>query len=179
MYWRENIELALLWWEECRDYEDLEREIEKRFEKIDEKAMHGDEGAYLAIWLRYFDKGNEDLLSPLVNDKIACRTMAFNMIDWISMGYRIRRDVDGFLKFFLKLPHDLRREWLKDEDKYTIQKLREFVGEEVFEILSKARVELKIVLDLEEAIPLILKYREKWREKVREILRNAIKNLRT
>jgi hypothetical protein len=81
------------------------------------------------------------------------------------------------LNLLLGLSPELRRWYLQNCDNFYRSLLEKVLGKEAVEILSKTRVELKIVLNTEEALPLIKRFGKEWRERAREAVRKALKSI--
>jgi hypothetical protein len=177
---REYLGLAVLLWEEGYDWEPWQEYFDRKWVIIEERAYHDDEKAWLAYDLYFLERDvgkSEFSILPEKRDRVHQMCAAFHIVDWFLFDCSMRRDVDGFLNAFLKLPHKFRRDFIERLDSYTRGKLRGLVGDEIYELLGKAKVEVKVVLSVEEVVPLIIKYGRDWREKVRELISNVIQKL--
>jgi hypothetical protein len=166
-------ELLKLWWEEVQSIESAHgerRSTALREERLLAKCAHGDERACLAHKLL--------TLSPWFPETLRAAARLASLIRYaISMtaleAY-MRGDREGFLRFLLSLPAALRRWWLTEEDDPPRRWARELLGD-LFELMVKSRVEVKVVLTSEEALRAIELWGAEWREKLRETVRETIK----
>ena len=80
---------------------------------------------------------------------------------------------DKLLEMLLKLKPKTRKRIVEEIKKWehVHQAFKELYGNEVLEIMGKARIEVKIVLKPKEAITLMRKYGNNWKNMLREILR--------
>ena len=95
--------------------------------------------------------------------------------DFIYAFWR-NRDAEGLLRFLLSLPAGVRRAVVEREGFDTFLKL---LPEEVLDVLKKSRVEVKVVLDVEEAVELALKYGSRWRDVVKDMIREAVSRIKS
>jgi hypothetical protein len=198
---RDLIELALIWWDESQSLLEFREYTQGRLKYIVHKARHGDVNAQL--YIEILDWAHETKLTlvktllektkdlpvyewakvrlefpeekqqhPLERLQVELETLVDRVLDGMFRWYYVRGDRDGFVPLFLRLPYKLRKQYL--EKPYVRRLIGEFVGPEMLEVLGKARVEVKVVLDVEDVIPLITAHGSSWRERLREIVRKAI-----
>jgi hypothetical protein len=198
---RDLVELALIWWDESQSLLEFRKHNQDKLEYIAHKARHGDANARLYIeiidWALetrftlekiYLDRTRdlpiydwakvrpefplEKTSHPLEELQGKLETLAANVLDTAYMRCYARGDRDGFISLFLRLPYKLRK-WYLDRP-YAKKMIEEFVGPEILEIMDKARIEVKVVVGVEDVIPLIKTYGSGWRERLKEIVRKAI-----
>jgi hypothetical protein len=198
---RDLIELALIWWDESQSLLEFREYTQGKLKYIVHKARHGDVNAQL--YIEILDWAHETKLTlekmllektkdlpvyewakvrlefpeekqqhPLERLQVELETLADRVLDGMFRWYYVRGDRGGFVSLFLRLPYKLRKQYL--EKPYVRRLIGEFVGPEMLEVLGKARVEVKVVLDVEDVIPLITAHGSGWRERLREIVRKAI-----
>jgi hypothetical protein len=196
------VELAWIWWEESQSLIEYKKYIRDKMEYIEHKASHGDLSARLYIdiinwayetrltltktfldltrdlsvyeWAKVRQEfPHEKFLHPLEELQVELETLSFNIIDVVYERCHARGDRDSFISLFLRLPYRLRKRYL--EPPYRRELVEAFVGSEVMEVMDKARVEVKVVVDVEDVIPLVKKYGGNWREKIREMIKEMIR----
>jgi hypothetical protein len=198
---RDLVELALIWWDESQSLLEFREYTQDRLKYIVHRARHGDVNAQLYTeildwahetklalvkmflentrklpvyeWARAHPEFPEERqYHPLERLQVKLETLLDSLLDEMFRWYYIRGDRDGFVSLFLRLPYKLRKHYL--EKPYVRRLIGEFIEPEILEVLDKARVEVKVVLNVEDVIPLIKMYGSNWREKLREIVRTAI-----
>jgi uncharacterized protein (DUF4415 family) len=171
-----------LWFEELQTFEALVAEKRERLWKLLEQTFHrcnhGDRSSCL-FWsvaslepqMRF-----EDMVSTRL------KTLITGTIGWFILDcytrYNLENDcacVDYLLTVFTKLSPKLRKWCLQHMYKEYLDALAKLLGSEVVDALSKSRVEVKLVLDVEEVLPLVRRFGKEWREKVKEAFREALK----
>jgi hypothetical protein len=195
------VELALIWWDESQSLLEFREYTQGRLEYIVHKARHGDVNAQLYIeildwayetkltlaemllektkdlpvyeWAKVrLEFPEEKQQHPLERLQIELETLVDHVLDEMFRWFYVRGDRGGFVSLFLRLPYKLRKQYL--EKPYVRQLIGEFVEPEMLEVLGKARVEVKVVLDVEDVIPLITAHGSSWRDRLREIVRKAV-----
>jgi hypothetical protein len=173
-----DISVAILWWEEYkvveRWYKLVSSERDTRFNRVVEMCRHLSREfcniAYTEMYLATIG-GSQD---PLLRDANRLFTRAKNIIDFIIFDAHLKKDPNLALKTLLSLPRDFRIHYIENIHEPLRTWLRELLGDEVVDVLKKTRVELKIVLDVEDAVKLIQMYGSSWREKARELLKSVL-----
>ena len=195
------VELAWIWWEESQSLIEYKKYIRDKMEYIEHKASHGDLSARLYIdiinwayetrltltkifldltrdlpvyeWAKVrLEFPVEKYLHPLEELQVELETLSFNAIDAVYERCHARGDRDSFISLFLRLPYKLRKRYLES---YRRKLVEAFIGSEVMEVIGRAWVEIKVVVDVEDVIPLIKKYGGNWREKIREMIKEMIR----
>jgi hypothetical protein len=198
---RDLVELAWIWWEESQSLLEFKDYAKRKLRYIVHKAGHGDPAARLYIdvvnwayetrltltktfldltrglpvyeWAKVRQEfPHEKLLHPFEELQVMLETLSFNAIDTVYERCHARGDRDSFISLFLQLPYKLRKRYL--EPPYRRKLVEAFVGSEVMEVMGRARVEVKVVVDVEDVIPLVKKYGSNWREKLRELVRKEV-----
>jgi hypothetical protein len=199
---RDLVELAWIWWEESQLLLEYKQYVQDKLKYIVHRARHGDVNAQLYVeivdwalevkvaltkmflentknlpvyeWARAHPEFPEEKQQhPLEKLQVKLETLAFNTADVMFERCYARGDRDGFISLFLRLPYKLRKHYL-EEKPYVRRMIKEFVGPEMLEVLDKTRIEVKVIVDVEDVIPLIKTYGSNWREKLREVVRKVI-----
>jgi hypothetical protein len=198
---RDLVELARIWWEESQSLLEFKDYARRKLRYIVHKASHGDPVARLYVdvvnwayetrlaltkifldltrdlpvyeWAKVRQEfPHEKFLHPFEELQVKLETLSFNAIDAVYERCYARGDRDSFTSLFLQLPYKLRKWYL--EPPYRRKLVEAFVGSEVMEVMDKARVEVKVVVDVEDVIPLVKKYGSNWREKLRELVKKEV-----
>jgi uncharacterized protein (DUF4415 family) len=166
--------IAALWWEEYNCVEDSLAERKLKYNRMFESCLHhNDELCYVAH-IQMHISAIELPLEPVLRDSLRNYSRAKNIIDKIMFEAHVRNNTDLALKTLLSLPRDFRIHYVSNLHEPLRTWIRQMLGDEVLELLKKSRVEIKIVLDVEDAVKLIRKYGKEWRERARELLRKAL-----
>jgi hypothetical protein len=166
-------ELLKLWWEEVQTIERAHGDRRLRVlrdERLFHKCSHGDEKACLAHRLLALEAHLPEVLRAVAR----LTSLIRYTLDMAALEAHARGDREGFLRLLLSLPPSLRRWWLTEEDDLSRRWARELLGD-LFEIVTKSRVEVKVVLTSEEALRAIELWGADWREKLRETVREAVR----
>jgi len=169
-----DVGLASLWWEE---YKSIERMLSDRREKLDRLFMHclhSNDERCEALHVQTHISIIEGPIPPLLLDAVRILTRAQEIINEILLNADVKRDPDLALRTLLALPRDFRISYLTELHEPFRTWLRELLGSEVLELLKKNRVELKLVLDVDEVLPMVQRYKDKWREEARRLLIKAL-----
>ena len=87
---------------------------------------------------------------------------------------------DKLVSEILKLKPNVRAKVVKEIGKWVPEKVfNEVFGVDAKEILSKTRIEVKIVLKPEEALKLARRYGKAWKQKIRERVEELVKTMQT
>jgi hypothetical protein len=165
-----DAELLKLWWEELEALEKAQAKHQAlRDAKLVAKCGHGDEKACLALKLATTGIG----LSLLGRQVAHLHHLIRYALDMAVLDFHAKRDREGLLKLLLSLPLPVRR-WYLSEQGAPQRWCEEMLGETV-EILTKSRVEVKLVLSEEEALRAIELWGSRWRDVLRERLREALR----
>jgi len=181
---RDSIELAIIWYEEFQSLSGFTEYMKVKFSHIMHKARHGDSAAkeFLRIhdtaFRTYLDNtgyAQEKPLHPLEEIKTKLETQALILLDGIRIKHMVNGDAEGFISLFLRLPRGARRWYLGEPHRRRL--VRKIVGPELMEILEKDHVEIRVTLDVEEVIPLIIAYGRAWRYKLGKIAEKTVKTV--
>jgi uncharacterized protein (DUF4415 family) len=122
----------------------------------------------------------EDMVSTEL-ERLITGTIGWYILD-CYIDYNLKNDyacAEHLLTVFTKLSPRLRKWCLQRIHREYLDALAKLLGSDVTEVLSKSRVEVKLVLDVEEVLPLVRRFGKEWREKVKEVFREALKSLMT
>lgn len=169
-----DIGLAVLWWEE---YKSIERLLADRREKLDRlfmSCLHSNDERCEALHVQTLISIIEGPIPPLLLDAVGILTRAKEIINEILFNAHVRRDPGLAFRTLLALPRDFRASYLTELHEPLRTWLKKLLGDEALELLKKSRVELKLVLDVEDVLPMVQRYRDKWREEARRLLIKAL-----
>ena len=179
-----DVPVLELWFEELQTFEALATEKREKLWKLLEQTFyecnHGDSSACLFWSISSLEPQMrfEDMVSAKLKTLIT-GTIGWYILDCYTR-YNLENDytcVDYLLTVFTKLSPKLRKWCLQHMYKEELDTLSKLLGSEVVEVLGKSRVELKVVLDVVEVLPLIRRFGREWREKVEEVFREALKSM--
>jgi hypothetical protein len=169
-----DVGIATLWWEESKA---IEKNLANRNERLDRlfmSCLHSDDERCEALHVLTLLATIEIPRPPLLYSAITNETNAKLIIDEILFEAVVRGDPDLAFNTLLSLPRDFRISYLEELSETKKTWLNKLLGDEVIELLKKSRVELKIVLDLEDVLPMVRKHGQKWREEARQLLIKAL-----
>jgi hypothetical protein len=166
--------VAALWWEEYNGVEDSLAERRLKYDRMFERCLHHNDELCYAAHIQMHISAIELPLEPQLRDAVRNYSRAKNIVDKIMFEAHVRNNTDLALKTLLSLPRDFRIHYIENMHEPLRTWIRQMLGDEVLELLKKTRVELKIVLDIEDAVRLVRLYGSNWRERARELLRKAL-----
>jgi hypothetical protein len=168
------VDIAVLWWEEQKSIVKMNEARELAYKRIIELCRHGHvEFCELELYKLYFDIVERQEI-PVRRDAIVLATKARSIVNYTLLDAHVKKDADLMLKTLLSLPSDFRKHYIENISEPEKSWLRELLGDEVLELLKKSRVELKLVLSVDEVLPLVRRYGKEWREEARKLLEKAL-----
>jgi len=171
-----DVGLATLWWEEYKVIERMLADRWERFERLYITCLHTNNEHCEAVFAQNSMHKVESTLPPLLLAAVKILSEAELIINEILLEAYIKRDPNLALKTLLALPRDFRITFLDEMNESYETWLRQLLGSETLELLKKTRVELKLVLNVDEVLPLVQRYGEKWREEAKQLLRKALES---
>ena len=166
-----------MWFEELQEFEKLHKEAVERFKQKTLLHVHRYHLTEPAGLLTDPAEKLSDAYTDIYFSITSLLISSINrlIIDIVTLCMLSNKDCStDILDLLIELPPKLRRWYLQNSDFYRSYVIEKVLGKEIVEVLSKTRVELKIVLDADEAIQLIRKFGKEWKEKTREVVRKAL-----
>ena len=173
-----RIPVLELWFEEMQTFQALKAEEEKRFRVLLEKTFHrcnhGDKPACL-FWdiISLELQRSSASIASFELEQVIVGAVGESIIN-CYIRYNMGKDStcrDNLLSVFMGMSPKLRRWCLQHLSSIYVEALAKLLGSEVVNVLSKTRVEIKLVLGVEEVLP----FGKEWREKAKEAFREALK----
>ena len=171
-----DINLASLWWEEFKTIDQMFANRWERLERLYITCLHTNNEHCEAVFAQNSMHKVESTLPPLLLAAVKILSEAELIINEILLEAYIKRDPNLALKTLLALPRDFRITLLDELNEPYKTWLSRLLGNEVLELLKKTRVELKLVLDIDEVLPMVERYGDKWREEAKQLLRKALES---
>jgi hypothetical protein len=172
-----DVDLATLWWEEYKTIDQMFANRWERFERLYITCLHSHDKHCEAVFAQNSMHKIESTLPPLLLVAVKILSKAELIINEILLEAYIKRDPNLALRTLMALPRDFRITLLDELNESYKTWLRQLLGNEVLELLKKTRVELKLVLNVDEVLPLVQRYGDKWREEAKQLLRKALERV--
>jgi hypothetical protein len=167
-----------IWFEELQEFEKLHKEAVERLKQKTFLFIHR---YHLTELPELLMDPAEKLSDAYIDIYFFISSLLVTSINWLiidTVGLCLLSNRDcstDILSLLLGLPLKLRRWYLRNCDSlFRSQVIEKTIGKEIVEVLSKARVELKIVLNADEVIQLIKRFGKEWKERAKKELKKLL-----